>query len=121
MGGGAPEELGRRTQEQIVVEEVISTVDEKIFVSVRQHGRMCTETGLWLPTAPRQCCGFFRVKFDVFSVPKIVTSERAIALVITMTRWWEALRASEVAKWQNKNHREWDTTDGRNGGAERIV
>ena len=29
-GGGAPEEQGRRTQEQ-VVEEVISTVDEELF------------------------------------------------------------------------------------------
>ena len=37
-GEGAPEEPSRRTQEQIVVEEVISTVDEEVFVAVRQHG-----------------------------------------------------------------------------------
>ena len=36
----------RRTQEQIVVEEVISTVGEEGFVAVRQHG--------WLP---RECAG----------------------------------------------------------------
>ena len=48
MGGGSPEEQSRRTQEQIVVEKVISTVDEEVFVAVRQHGWMCTEKGLWL-------------------------------------------------------------------------
>ena len=29
-----------------------------------------------------------------------VTSERPIALMPTLIRWWEALRAPEVAKWQ---------------------
>ena len=31
MAGGAPEEQGRRSREQIVAEEVISTVDEEVF------------------------------------------------------------------------------------------
>ena len=39
----------------------------------------------------------------------------------TMIRWWEALRAPEVANWQQKCRVEWDTTDGRNGGAERTL
>ena len=52
---------------------------------------------------------------------KNVTSERPIALLSAMIRWWEALRAPEVAKWQHKDRIEWDTTDGRNGGAQRTV
>ena len=35
-------------------------------------------------------------------IPKNVTSERPIALMPTLIRWWEALRALEVAKWQLK-------------------
>ena len=31
--------------------------------------------------------------------PKNVTSERPIALVPTLIRWWEAPRAPEVTKW----------------------
>ena len=42
--GRAPEEQSRRTQEQIVAEEVITT-DEEVPVAVRQHGWMCTENG----------------------------------------------------------------------------
>ena len=37
-------------------------------------------------------------------IPKIVTSERPIALMPTLIRWWEALRAPEEAKWQ-QNYR----------------
>ena len=33
-----------------------------------------------------------------FLIPKNVTSERPIALMPTLTRWWEALRAPEMAK-----------------------
>ena len=55
------------------------------------------------------------------SCPKNVTSERPIALVPTLIRWWEALRAPEVAKWQQKYRVDWDATDGRNGGAQRTV
>ena len=51
-----------------------------------------------------------------FLIPKNVTSERPIALMPTLIRWWEALRAPEVAKWQLKYRVEWDATDGRNGG-----
>ena len=39
----------------------------------------------------------------------------------TLIRWWEALRAPEVAKWQQKCRVDWDATDGRNGGAQRTV
>ena len=48
MGGRAPEEQSRGTQEEIVAEEVISTVDEEVFVAMRRYGRMCTEKELWL-------------------------------------------------------------------------
>ena len=44
---------------------------------------------------PQQAC---TTMFFLF--PKNVTSERPIALMPTLTRWWEALRAPEVAKWQ---------------------
>ena len=45
---GARQKQSGGTQEQIVAEEVITTVGEEVFVAVRQHGRMCTEKGLWL-------------------------------------------------------------------------
>ena len=51
-----------------------------------------------------------------FLIPKNVTSERSIALTPTLIRWWETLRAPEVAKWQQKYSVDWDATDGRNGG-----
>ena len=56
-----------------------------------------------------------------FLISKNVTSKRPIALVPTLIRWWEALRAPEVAKWQQKYRVDWDATDGRNGGAQRTV
>ena len=74
-----------------------------------EKGEQC---GRW----PQQTCATM-----FFLIPKNVTSERPISLVLTMIRWWEALRAPEVAKWQYKYRTEWDATDGRNGGAERIV
>ena len=45
----------------------------------------------------------------------------SLHLILTMIRSWEALRAPEVAKWQQKYRVGWDATDGRIGGAERIV
>ena len=65
---------------------------------------------------PQQACTTM-----FFLIPKNVTSERPIALMLTLIRWWEALRAPEVAKWQQKCRVDWDTTDGRNGGAQRTV
>ena len=50
-----------------------------------------------------------------FLIPKSITSEWPIALMSTMIRSWEALRAREVAKWQYKYRSEWDATDGRHG------
>ena len=48
---GAPEEESRGVQNQIVAEEVISSVDEEVFAE-RQLGRMCTRRGCgWLATA----------------------------------------------------------------------
>ena len=56
-----------------------------------------------------------------FLIPKNVTSERPIALMPTLVRWWEVLRAPEVAKWQQKYRVDWNATDGRNGGAQQKV
>ena len=56
-----------------------------------------------------------------FLISKNVTSERPIALVPTLIRWWEALRAPEVAKLQQKYRLDWDATDGRNGGAQQTA
>ena len=49
-----------------------------------------------------------------FLIPQKVTSERQIALMPTLIRWWDAVRASEVMKWQ-RYRIEWDAPDGRNG------
>ena len=70
------------------------------------------QSGKW----PQQACSTM-----FFLIPKNVTSERPIALMPTLIRWWEALRAPEVAKWQQKYRVEWDAADGRNGGAQQIV
>ena len=56
-----------------------------------------------------------------FLMPKNVTSERPIAIMPTLIRRWEALRAPEVAKWQQKYRVDWDAADGRSGGAQRTV
>ena len=47
------------------------------------------QCGRW----PQQACTTI-----FFLIPKNVTSERPLALMLTMIRWWEALRAPEVAK-----------------------
>ena len=70
------------------------------------------QRGKW----PQQACTSM-----FFLILKNVTSERPIALMPTLIRWWEALRAPEVAKWQQKYPVEWDVTDGRNGGAQQTV
>ena len=64
------------------------------------------QSGKW----PQQAC-----------TTKNVTSERPIALMPTLIRWWEAMRAPEVARWQQKYRVDWDATDGRNGGGQRTV
>ena len=52
---------------------------------------------------PQQACTTI-----FFLIPKNVTSEQPIALMPTMIRWWEALTAPEVAKWQMKYRVEWE-------------
>ena len=56
-----------------------------------------------------------------FLIPKNIPSDGPISLVPTSIRWWEAVVAPEVAKWQQKYRVNWDATDGRNGGAQRTV
>ena len=56
-----------------------------------------------------------------FPIPKNVTCERTTALLPTLIRWWEWLRAPEVERWQERRRVGWDATNGRNGGAERIA
>ena len=61
---------------------------------------------------------------DFFKKPKNVTSESPIAPMRAMVRWWEALRAPEVATWHHTYRVEGGeegATDGRNGGAESTV
>ena len=70
------------------------------------------QCGRW----PQQVCTTM-----LFLIPKNITGERPIALTPMMIRWWEALKAPEVATWQYKSRIEWDATDGRNGGADRPV
>ena len=70
------------------------------------------QCGRW----PQQAC-----TTTFFLILKSVTSERPIPLMPTFIRWCEAVRAPEVAKWQQKYRVEWDATDGRNGGAQRTV
>ena len=65
---------------------------------------------------PQQAC-----TTTFFLIPKNVTSERPIALMPTLIRWWKALRPPGVATWQKKYRVEWDVTDRRNGGAQRAV
>ena len=54
---------------------------------------------------PQQAC-----KTMFFLIPENVTSERPIALMPTLIRWWEAVWAPEVAKWQQKYRVDWDAT-----------
>ena len=70
------------------------------------------QSGKW----PQQACTTL-----FFLIPKNVTSERPTALMPTLIRWWEALRAPEVAKWQMKYRVDWGATDGRNEGAQQTV
>ena len=56
-----------------------------------------------------------------FLIPKNVACGRSFALLLTLIRWWEALRAPEVAKSQQKYRVAWDATDGRYGGAQQTV
>ena len=70
------------------------------------------QSGKW----PQQACTTM-----FFLIPKNVTSERPIALMPTLIRWWEAIRAPEVAKWRQKCRVDWDATDGRIGGTQQTV
>ena len=49
----------------------------------------------------------------LFLIPKNVTSERPIALMPTLIRWWEATRA--------RCRVDWDATHDQNGAAQRTV
>ena len=54
-------------------------------------------------------------------IRKNVTREKPIALMPTLIRWWEALRALEVLNWQQKYRVDCDATDGRNGRVQPTV
>ena len=64
------------------------------------------QSGKW----PQEACTTM-----FFLILRNVTSERPIALIPTLIRWWEALRAPEVATWQQKHRVDGDAADGRNG------
>ena len=61
------------------------------------------QSGKW----PQQACTTM-----FFLIPKNVTSERPIALLPTLIRWQEVLRAPQAAKWQLKYRVDWDAADG---------
>ena len=65
---------------------------------------------------PQQACTTM-----FFLIPKNVTGERPIALMPTLIRWWEALRAREVPKWQQKYRVDWPAIDGRNGAVQQTA
>ena len=69
-------------------------------------------SGKW----PQKACATL-----LFLIPKNVTSEGPIVMMPTLIRWWEALRAPEAAKCQQKCRVDWDATDGRNGGVQPYV
>ena len=80
-----------------------------------EHGEFfekVEQSGKW----PQQACTTM-----FFLIPKNVTSERPIALMPTLIRWWEALRAPGVATWQQKHRVDWDAADCRHGGAQQTV
>ena len=83
-----PLDLAKETRQEVV----------EFWEKVEQSGR-------W----PQQACTTM-----FFLSPKSVTSERPIALMATMMRRREALRAAEVAQWQYLYRIEWDATDGPN-------
>ena len=75
-----------------------------------EGGRTLGEGGAESEKWPQRACT------TMFSlIPKNVTREKPIALMPTLIRWWEALKASEVVKWKQKDRIDWDATDCRNG------
>ena len=52
-----------------------------------------------------------------FLVPKHVTSERPIALLPTLIRWWEWVGAPVIQEWKKRSRVKWNATEGSNGGA----
>ena len=54
-------------------------------------------------------------------IPKNVTSDRPIALLPTLTRWWECLRAPVIQEWKKRSRVRWDATERSNGGGERAA
>ena len=68
--------------------------EEKLWNSWEKVG----QSGKW----PQQSCTTM-----FFLIPKNVTSERPIAPMPTFIRWWEALRAPEVAKLQMRYRVDW--------------
>ena len=69
------------------------------------------QCGRW----PQQACTTM-----LFLIPTNISNERPIALLPTLIRWWECLRALVVERWQERHRIGWDVTDRRNGGAERT-
>ena len=70
------------------------------------------QCGFWLEHA---CTTMF------FLIPKHVTSERPIALLPTLIRWWEWLRAPLVRDWKSTKKLMWNAAEGHNCGAERTA
>ena len=56
-----------------------------------------------------------------FLVRKNATSDRPIALLRTLIRWWEWLRAPVLEEWRKESGVRWDAAEGSNGAAERTA
>ena len=56
-----------------------------------------------------------------FLIPKNVTSERPIALLSTVIRWWEWLTAPVIQEWKKKSRVEWDATQGKQWRSRKTV
>ena len=84
----------------------------KIVTGIVKFLDQVEQCGTWT----QQAC-----KTMFFLIPKNVTSERTTALLPTLIRCWDRLRAPEVPRWQGRHRGRWGATDGRNEGAERTV
>ena len=88
------------------------TCQKKREVKLRNSSKKVEQCGRW----PQQACTTMS-----FQIPTNVTRECPIALLLTLIRWWEWLRALEVSRWQERHRVKWDASDKGNGGAERSV
>ena len=134
-----------RTEELRKLEEALPRLKEWELEKVSEIVQSTNRSGMVMASIPKlflwtlqkkreeKNCGILRKRWSrvadgrnkparrcFFLIPKNVTSERPIAPMPTLIRWWKALRAPEVAQSQQKYRVDWDVTSWRNGGAQRY-